>query len=125
MWGVCPNGTEAVGCGRSETFRNCADVSVITSTGGLPPAFAIDFRRDYPFLLYYRDLSMPRNVYPLVVRWERLQYWSTFVLFLSILCVLYVIASLSVVSLYVYLIIYVSTVYNVLCILWLNISDKN
>lgn len=69
MWGICPNGTEAVGCGRSETFRNCADVSVITSTGGLPPAFAGDFRKDYPFLLYYRDLSMPRNVFPLVVRY--------------------------------------------------------
>ncbi|KAJ8722408.1 hypothetical protein PYW07_003588 [Mythimna separata] len=68
MWGVCSNGTEAVGCGRSETFRNCADVSVVTSTGGLPPAFAGDLRRDYPFLLYYRDFNMPRNVYPLVVR---------------------------------------------------------
>uniref|UniRef100_A0A2A4JIW2 Chitin-binding type-4 domain-containing protein n=1 Tax=Heliothis virescens TaxID=7102 RepID=A0A2A4JIW2_HELVI len=68
MWGVCANGTEAVGCGRSETFRNCADVSVVTSTGGLPPAFAGDLRRDYPFLLYYRDYNMPRNVYPLVVR---------------------------------------------------------
>ncbi|XP_037869384.1 uncharacterized protein LOC101735378 isoform X2 [Bombyx mori] len=67
MWGICPNGTEAVGCGRSETFRNCADVSVITSTGGLPPAFAGDLRRDYPFLLYYRDLNMPKSIYPLVV----------------------------------------------------------
>ncbi|XP_026747702.1 uncharacterized protein LOC113508792 isoform X1 [Trichoplusia ni] len=67
MWGICANGTEAVGCGRSETFRNCADVSVVTSTGGLPPIFAGDLRRDYPFLLYYRDLNMPRNVYPLVV----------------------------------------------------------
>ncbi|KAG6461844.1 hypothetical protein O3G_MSEX012894, partial [Manduca sexta] len=68
MWGICPNGTEAVGCGRSETFRNCADVSVVTSTGGLPPAFAGDLRIDYPFLLYYRDIQMPQNVYPLVVR---------------------------------------------------------
>ncbi|KOB74812.1 putative chitin binding domain protein [Operophtera brumata] len=68
MWGICSNGTEAVGCGRSETFRNCADVSVITSTGGLPPAFAGDFRMDYPFLIFYRDLDMPRNVFPLVVR---------------------------------------------------------
>ncbi|CAG4913061.1 unnamed protein product [Colias eurytheme] len=67
MWGICPNGTEAVGCGRSETFRNCADVSIITSTGGLPPAFAGDLRRDNPFLLYYRDYSMPQNVFPLVV----------------------------------------------------------
>ncbi|XP_072943597.1 uncharacterized protein [Epargyreus clarus] len=68
MWGICPNGTEAVGCGRSETFRNCADVSVVTSTGGLPPAFAGDLRRDNPFLLYYRDFTMPQNVFPLVVR---------------------------------------------------------
>ncbi|XP_038215857.1 uncharacterized protein LOC119835225 [Zerene cesonia] len=68
MWGICPNGTEAVGCGRSETFRNCADVSIVTSTGGLPPAFAGDLRRDNPFLLYYRDYSMPQNVFPLVVR---------------------------------------------------------
>ncbi|XP_045785912.1 uncharacterized protein LOC123881244 isoform X4 [Maniola jurtina] len=68
MWGICSNGTEAVGCGRSETFRNCADVSIITSTGGLPPAFAGDFRRDNPFLLYYRDFRMPLNVYPLVIR---------------------------------------------------------
>lgn len=68
MWGICPNGTEAVGCGRSETFRNCADVSIITSTGGLPPAFAEDLKRDYPFLLYYRDLNMPKTIYPLVVR---------------------------------------------------------
>lgn len=68
MWGICPNGTEAVGCGRSETFRNCADVSVVTSTGGLPPAFAGNLRRDNPFLLYYRDYTSPQNVYPLVVR---------------------------------------------------------
>lgn len=74
MWGVCSNGTEAVGCGRSETFRNCADVSVVTSTGGVPPAFAGDLRRDYPFLLYYRDLNMPRNVYPLVVRFDNSIY---------------------------------------------------
>ncbi|XP_048479610.1 uncharacterized protein LOC105381531 isoform X2 [Plutella xylostella] len=67
MWGVCENGTEAVGCGRSETFRNCADVAIVTSTGGLPPAFAGDLRRDNPFLLYYRDLRMPTNVFPLVV----------------------------------------------------------
>nr|XP_032514134.1 uncharacterized protein LOC116767768 isoform X1 [Danaus plexippus plexippus] len=67
MWGICPNGTEAVGCGRSETFRNCADVAVITNTGGLPPAFADGLRRDNPFLLYYRDYNMPQNVFPLVV----------------------------------------------------------
>lgn len=68
MWGICANGTEAVGCGRSETFRNCADVSIITSTGGLPPAFAGDLRRDNPFLLYYSDFFRPQALYPLVVR---------------------------------------------------------
>lgn len=33
QWGACNNGTEAQGCGRSETFRNCADVAIHTSTG--------------------------------------------------------------------------------------------
>lgn len=37
MWGTCENGTEAVGCGRPETFRNCADVRILTSTGAIPP----------------------------------------------------------------------------------------
>ena len=27
-WGRCPNGTQAVGCGPQETYRNCADISV-------------------------------------------------------------------------------------------------
>lgn len=41
MWGTCENGTEAVGCGRPETFRNCADVRIVTSTGGIPPRLLI------------------------------------------------------------------------------------
>ncbi|XP_071454440.1 uncharacterized protein [Hetaerina americana] len=28
-WGVCPDGTTAIGCGDQETFRNCADVSIL------------------------------------------------------------------------------------------------
>ncbi len=32
-WGMCPNGTGAVGCGPQEEFRSCADVS-ITDTAG-------------------------------------------------------------------------------------------
>lgn len=113
MWGICANGTEAVGCGRSETFRNCADVSVVTSTGGLPPIFAGDLRRDYPFLLYYRDLNMPRNVYPLVVRWDTLRFYSTFVLFVYIVCirVLYALCLYLYISDYNYL-CNISTVYN-------------
>ncbi|KAE8739834.1 hypothetical protein FOCC_FOCC014657 [Frankliniella occidentalis] len=66
MWGTCPNGTEAVGCGKPETFRNCADLSITTSVGGgLPPEFA---GSDNPFLLYVRDLRAPNYVFPLVIR---------------------------------------------------------
>ena len=31
-WGECDNGTEAVGCGDQEMFRNCADIQVGTIT---------------------------------------------------------------------------------------------
>ncbi|KAH8248267.1 hypothetical protein KR038_009874 [Drosophila bunnanda] len=30
-WGVCEDGTGAMGCGAQETFVNCADISVISS----------------------------------------------------------------------------------------------
>ncbi|KAK7871591.1 hypothetical protein R5R35_001785 [Gryllus longicercus] len=66
MWGICPNGTGANGCGTPEWFRNCADVSVVTTTAGLPPPFVS--AQDNPFLLYYRDLRAPYQVTPLVVR---------------------------------------------------------
>jgi hypothetical protein len=37
-WGKCANGTEAIGCGDQETFRNCADVQILSNTPtGLPP----------------------------------------------------------------------------------------
>ena len=65
MWGTCENGTEANGCGRPETFRNCADVSIVTSTAGVPPLFV---QQDNPFLLYYKDYRSPNNIFPLVVR---------------------------------------------------------
>lgn len=32
-WGICPNGTGAVGCGPQEEFRACADVAVVDSAG--------------------------------------------------------------------------------------------
>jgi len=75
MWGTCPNGTEAVGCGLPETFRNCADVTITTSTSGLPPAFV---EQDNPFLLYYRDYSRKQSpatheaysLTPLIIRSE-------------------------------------------------------
>ena len=67
MWGICPNGTEAVGCGKAETFRNCADVVIVSNTGGIPPIFV---ENKNPFLLYYRDLRADpsNNVFPLIVR---------------------------------------------------------
>ncbi|KAK9511505.1 hypothetical protein O3M35_000145 [Rhynocoris fuscipes] len=66
MWGVCANGTEAVGCGRPETFRNCADISIVTSTAGLPPFF-IDVLN--PFALYFRDARVPSKISQLVIRY--------------------------------------------------------
>lgn len=32
-WGVCENGTGAVGCGPQEEFRACADVEIVDSSG--------------------------------------------------------------------------------------------
>jgi len=71
MWGTCTNGTEGLGCGRPETFRNCADVTIVTSTAGLPPIFI--GQQDNPFLLYYRDFRSPSLVSPLIIRWGTLQ----------------------------------------------------
>lgn len=71
MWGTCANGTEAVGCGKAETFRNCADVAITSNTGGIPPLFV---GKSNPYLLYYRDYRAPDedNVFPLVVRYAYL-----------------------------------------------------
>ncbi|CAH0555461.1 unnamed protein product [Brassicogethes aeneus] len=67
QWGMCENGTQSVGCGKSETFRNCADVAILSSTGGARPPLFVE---DDSYLLYYKDsrMSAPYNVYPLVVR---------------------------------------------------------
>ncbi|XP_026816188.1 uncharacterized protein LOC113555826 isoform X1 [Rhopalosiphum maidis] len=71
MWGKCDNGTEGLGCGRPETFRNCADIRIVTSTSGLPPQFI----HNRPQQLYYSsalrgdDLRIaPQIYYPLVVK---------------------------------------------------------
>ena len=66
MWGRCENGTEGIGCGRPETFRNCADIAIVTSTLGLPPQFVNILSS--PSLLQFRDITAPNVVYPLVVR---------------------------------------------------------
>ncbi|KAH1009354.1 uncharacterized protein LOC109539607 [Dendroctonus ponderosae] len=68
QWGVCDNGTHAVGCGKSETFINCADIAITSNAAGaIPPLFV---GQDNPYQLYYQDyrLSAPYNVLPLVVR---------------------------------------------------------
>jgi len=36
-WGVCANGTEGMGCGAQEMFRNCADVQINSIVGAFPP----------------------------------------------------------------------------------------
>lgn len=33
-WGICANGTGAVGCGDQEEFRGCADISIQDTAGG-------------------------------------------------------------------------------------------
>ncbi|XP_046680181.1 uncharacterized protein LOC124367421 isoform X2 [Homalodisca vitripennis] len=66
MWGRCANGTEAVGCGRPETFRNCADISIVTSTLGLPPQF-VSSQPDNPFLLRLMSRA-PQLPFPAVIR---------------------------------------------------------
>ncbi|XP_050499667.1 uncharacterized protein LOC126880056 [Diabrotica virgifera virgifera] len=68
QWGECTNGTQAQGCGKSETFRNCADVAIHSSAGGaIPPVFVENLN---PYQLFYKDYSKPApyNVVPLVVR---------------------------------------------------------
>lgn len=37
-WDICEDGKGQVGCGKQETFRNCADVAIITNTGGFGPS---------------------------------------------------------------------------------------
>lgn len=52
----------------TETFRNCADVAIVSNTGGgIPPPFV---NNKSPYLLYYRDYRAPadNNIFPLIVR---------------------------------------------------------
>lgn len=71
MWGKCDNGTEGLGCGRPETFRNCADVQIVTSTSGLPPQFIHNRPPHYySSALRAGDLRIaPQIYYPLVVKY--------------------------------------------------------
>jgi len=72
MWGKCDNGTEGLGCGLPETFRNCADVKIVTSTSGLPPQFIHNRPQQnyYSSALRGDDLRIaPQIYYPLVVKY--------------------------------------------------------
>ena len=62
-WGTCKNGTEAMGCGDQEMFRNCADVQIYSSTVGRPPSSI-----DIPSAIYLRDRSAPTGRRPLIVK---------------------------------------------------------
>jgi len=60
-WGTCTNGTEGMGCGTQEWFRNCADVQINSVVGSFPPnAFPLAKRT-----IYSLDSGVPE---PVVVR---------------------------------------------------------
>lgn len=74
-WDVCNNGTGAVGCGKQETFRNCADVAIITNTGGFGPAGFVPQAptslMDNPYAIKFVNLtSKGVEEQALVVRYE-------------------------------------------------------
>ena len=62
-WGTCKNGTEGMGCGDQEMFRNCADIQIYSSVVGYPPN-AIDI----PSAIYLRDSSAPTGRRPLIIK---------------------------------------------------------
>ncbi|XP_065226007.1 uncharacterized protein LOC135849479 isoform X1 [Planococcus citri] len=68
MWGKCENGTEGLGCGHPETFRNCADIRIVSSSSGLPPQFVNEFAHSAALLSReYSAKSGPQLSYPSVV----------------------------------------------------------
>lgn len=62
-WGTCKNGTEGMGCGDQEMFRNCADIQIYSSVVGYPPN-AIDI----PSAIYLRDNTAPTGRRPLIIK---------------------------------------------------------
>ena len=58
--GTCEDGPEAIGCGNQETYRNCADVAIITNTGGFEPFGLIP------------AIPTSQSVNPYAIKW-----WST------------------------------------------------
>lgn len=62
-WGNCGNGTSTVGCGPQETFRNCADIRIVSKASQLPAE-----GMDNPRALYVNDPSSKSGRRQLVVR---------------------------------------------------------
>lgn len=62
-WGDCGNGTKTLGCGPQETFRNCADIRIVSTPSQLPAE-----GMDNPRALYVNDPSSKSGRRQLVVR---------------------------------------------------------
>lgn len=65
-WGKCDNGTEVVGCGPQETFRNCADVQIFSN---VPTGFLQ--RLELPSAIYVTKedrLTGRKKAFPFVVK---------------------------------------------------------
>jgi len=60
-WGICENGTQGLGCGPQETFRNCADIRIVTNADLLPAT-------DNPRAIIIRDPKAKNEMRVLVVR---------------------------------------------------------
>lgn len=66
-WGICANGTQAIGCGDQEMFRNCADIKIRSQTGSLPPHFGQNPVSN-PNAIYFRDKNAKNGRRALVVK---------------------------------------------------------
>jgi len=65
-WGQCANGTEAMGCGAQEMFRNCADVQIFSVVGAFPPN-ALQIQQPRPAHMLYTASQYSGSLEPLVV----------------------------------------------------------
>jgi len=65
-WGLCGNGTGAIGCGDQETFRNCADIKIISNVGR-PPNVVLP-KMPITNAVYFPDVTKNSGRSPFVVR---------------------------------------------------------
>ena len=64
-WALCGNGTGAIGCGDQETFRNCADIRIMSHFGHPPN---VQLNRPAPNAVFTRDSNNPFGRAQLVIR---------------------------------------------------------